>query len=267
MFRKTILTLATTGAAAATLALTSAASASMIIGDPPTPEMAGVQLTGAQFAGIHQTFYIRQAAQYAGSVSGYGHSIVLWGGGKVYVFGLSNTTTPGPFSPAVAVFDATTHALICATANSTCPDVPASWTSGTANIPAGHTARESGFYSKNAGAIHFTLADNTTGTSTTFSYQVAAPGVKVSFTQARAGTEFGSDPWSAPASFTHPATTTKVASYTSVGWVNYLGRNHPLTAGGQYWHTALLSMTGTGSVTEASAALTSPSSFTTSLQP
>lgn len=254
-------------ATAGTLGLSALAAPAGASTDPATAEMAGVQLTNAQFAGVHQTFYVRQAAQYAGSVGGYGHSIVLWGGGKVYVFGLSDTTTSSPFSPAVAVFNATTHALICATASSTCPDVPASWTSGTANVPAGHTARESDFYSRNAGALHFTLADNTAGTSSTFSYQVAAPGVKVSFTQARLGTEFGNDPWSPPGSFTHPATRTKVASYTSVGWVNYLGKNHPLTAAGQYWHTSLLSMTGSGSVVEADAVLNGSSGFSTYLEP
>ena len=41
-------------------------------------------------------------------------------------------------------------------------------------------------------------------------------GTVESFTQARVGTEFGSDPRTAPASFTHPAAWTKIAAYHGV---------------------------------------------------
>jgi hypothetical protein len=44
----------------------------------------------------------------------------------------------------------------------------------------------------------------------------AAGSSESSFTQARVGTEFGPDPWTAPPSFTHPAAWTKIAAYTGV---------------------------------------------------
>lgn len=259
--KKILYTIAAAMAIGGTVLATTAATAS-IIGDPATPEQAGYQLTGAQFAGIHGTVYLRNATQYAASVGGLGQSVQLWGGGKVYVLGLSNSTTSGPYSPAVAVFDATTHALICATANSTCPDVPASWLSGAANVPTGHTARLSAYYDHADGTIKFTVADVTAGTAHSFVYDA---GLAISFTQARIGTEFGSDPWTAP-TFHAPATQEKTAAFTSAGIVNYKGRSYPLTG---YWTTAALSMTGAGSVTEADAGPLSAggAAFSTFLEP
>ena len=205
-----------------------------------TKEQAGYQVTGAQFAGIHGTVYLRNASQYAGSIAGLGQSVQLWGGGKVYVFGISNSTVSGPWSPAFAVFDSTTHALLCSTANATCPDVPASWTSGTANVATGQYIRISAFYSKATGQINVTVAPASSGLTTSYSYHA---GTGISFKEARIGTEFGADPWSAPA-FTAPASRLKTASFASAGIVNYLGKSHPLTG---YWLTSPLAMTGSGS--------------------
>jgi hypothetical protein len=66
----------------------------------------------------------------------------FWGGGNVYVLGVSDSTTASPYSPAVAVFNNSTHALVCATSNNTCAGTPASWTSGAVSYPVGHSVQE-----------------------------------------------------------------------------------------------------------------------------
>lgn len=248
--------------ALAAVALTAGTASALTGPTVPTKEEAGYQVTGAQFAGIHGTVYLRNAAQYSASVAGLGQSVQLWGGGKVFVLGVSNGTVSGPYSPAVAVFNSTTHALICSTANATCPDVPASWTSGAANVPTGHYVRISAFYTTATGVILFTVADTTAGTATSYSYDA---GTGISFKQARLGSEYGNDPWSAPP-FTAPAGQQKVAAFTSAGITNYLGKSFSLTG---YWTTSPLAMTGAGSVVEADAGPpdVTGSSFNTYLEP
>lgn len=212
--------------------------------DPATAEEAGYQLTNAQFSAAHATVYLRQASQYSGSVAGLGQSIQFWGGGNVYVLGVSDSTTTSPWSPAVAIFDASSHALVCSTSGSTpCPGTPQSWLNGL-SYPAGHTVTLKAVYDKALGVLHFTVRDETAGTATTFTRD-AGTGIK--FDQVRIGTEFGNDPWSAP-SFTAPTNPLKTAAFTNAGVTNYKGKSFDLS---DYFTTKQLTMTGAGSVVQA----------------
>ena len=239
-------------AAAAALALAvpvglAATAASAATGSTiPTKEEAGYQFTGAQFRYAQASVYLRNASQYSASVGGLGQSIQFWGGGKVYVLGVSNTTTASPYSPNVAVFNNTTHALICAASLSNCPDQSGGF--GSASYPNGHTVRESVFYNTSTGALSFTVADVTSSMAFTSNTYTINIGTGVSFKQVRIGTEFGNDPWSPPATFTAPAAKTKLAVFSDGRLTNYKG-NHFGFSG--YFTTSPLIMTGSGSVTEA----------------
>jgi hypothetical protein len=59
--------------------------------------------------------------------------------------------------------------------------------------------------------------------------------------QARVGTEFGSDPWTAPSSYTPPANFTKVAAYSNVTLTSYSG--HTATLWSWWVHHKLLANT------------------------
>ena len=91
-------------------------------------------------------------------------------------------------------------------------------------------------------------------------------GTGVSFRTARVVSEFGNDPWSPPSSFTHPASAQKLAAWSSGNLTNYNGKHFGYDG---YFTRSLLTMTGPGSVPEASAsALNSThNGFATSLLP
>ena len=134
--------------------------------------------------------YLRNASQYSASVGGLGQSVQFWGGGDVYVLGVSDTTTTSPYSPAVAVFNNSTHALVCATANNTArahrPRGPA-----VGQLPLGHSVQEEIFYNTGNGDLTFTVNDLTAKTSSGFTMNI---GTGVSFKEVRIGTEFGDTP-------------------------------------------------------------------------
>jgi hypothetical protein len=241
--------LAALTAAAVALALPAglmAATASAATGKvTPTKEEAGYQFTGAQFRYAQATVYLRNASQYSAYVGGLGQSVQFWGGGDVYVLGVSDTTSSSPYSPAVAVFNNSTHALVCATANNTCAGTPSSWTSGSVSYPPGRSVQEKIFYNTGNGDLTFTVNDLTAKTSSGFTMNI---GTGVSFKEVRIGTEFGDDPWTPPSSFTAPAAQTKVAAFSGGRLTNYKGTRYGLSG---YFTTSPLIMTGAGSVVEA----------------
>jgi hypothetical protein len=242
-----------------TAATASAATGKVI----PTKEEAGYQFTGAQFRYAQASVYLRNASQYSAYVGGLGQSVQFWGGGNVYVLGVSDTTSTSPYSPAVAVFNNSTHALICATASNTCAGTPSSWTSGSVSYPSGRSVQEAIFYNTGNGDLTFTVTDLTAKTSSGFTMNI---GTGVSFKEVRIGTEFGDDPWTPPASFTAPAAATKLAAFSGGRLTNYKGTRYGFSG---YFTTSPLIMTGAGSVTEANAgALNSTADgFSTFLQP
>jgi hypothetical protein len=265
MFRLTRLAALTAAAVALALPVgLTAATASAATGKViPTKEEAGYQFTGAQFRYAQASVYLRNASQYSAYVGGLGQSVQFWGGGNVYVLGVSDTTSTSPYSPAVAVFNNSTHALVCATANNTCAGTPSSWTSGSVSYPSGRSVQEEIFYNTGNGNLTFTVNDLTAKTSSGFTMNI---GTGVSFKEVRVGTEFGDDPWTPPSSFTAPAAQTKLAAFSSGGLTNYKGTRYGFSG---YFTTSPLIMTGAGSVIEADAgALNSTADgFSTYLEP
>jgi hypothetical protein len=210
----------------------------------PTKEEAGYQFTGAQFRYAQASVYLRNASQYSASVGGLGQSVQFWGGGRVYVLGVSDTTTSSPWSPNVAVFNNSTHALVCAASLANCPDESGGF--GSTSYPVGHTVQEEIFYNQGNGDLTFTVNDLTAHTTSVFALNV---GTGVSFKEVRIGSEFGDTPWDAPA-FTAPASQTKVAAFSGGQLTNYKGTRLGFSG---YFTTSPLIMTGPGSVTEANA--------------
>jgi hypothetical protein len=248
MSRLTRLTALTAVAVALALpaGLMAAASASAATGKViPTKEEAGYQFTGAQFRYAQATVYLRNASQYSAYVGGLGQSVQFWGGGAVYVLGVSDTTSTSPYSPAVAVFNNSTHALVCATSNNTCAGTPSSWTSGSVSYPSGRSVQEEIFYNTGNGDLTFTVNDLAAKTSSGFTMNI---GTGVSFKEVRIGTEFGDDPWTPPSSFTAPGAKTKLAAFSGGRLTNYKGTRYGFSG---YFTTSPLIMTGAGSVTEA----------------
>jgi hypothetical protein len=238
----------TLAAAAAVLALPgvlAATTASAATGPvTPTKEEAGYQFTGAQFRYAQASVYLRNASQYSSSIGGLGQSVQFWGGGRVYVLGVSDTTSSSPWSPNVAVFNNSTHALICAASLANCPDQSGGF--GSTSYAIGHTITESVFYSQSTGSLTFRVDDVTAKTSNSYKVNV---GTGVSFKEVRIGTEFGNDPWSPPA-FTPPAAQVKLAAFSGGQLTNYKGTKFGFSG---YFTTSPLIMTGPGSVTEAKA--------------
>ena len=242
--------------AAATAALSlglATAGAALAVTPQPTKEEAGYNFAGggAHFRYAAASVYLRKASQYSASVGGLGQSVQLWGGGRVYVLGVSDTTTTSPWSPAVAVFNNSTHALVDT----------ASF--GTVSYPIGHTVQESIYYNTSTGDLSFTVQDITSSMAYTSNTVTLNVGTGVNFTQARIGTEFGDTPWSVPA-FTAPASQQKTATIFNGALTNYRGTRYGLTG---YWVNTPLIMTGAGSVTEAQPGAIVNNAFSTYLMP
>jgi hypothetical protein len=231
-----IVTTAVAAIAAIAASLTMAGMASASTGTPEiSPEEAGYSATGAQFQTVSASVFLRNPEQYATEVGGYGHSVQLWSSGLVMVLGVSDTTAAGSkaagFSPAVAVFDRGTHALLAASANGT---ITAQWcpaggscqpaTSG-GSFAVGVTVTERMHYNPSTGAASFKATDKA-GDRFTATYSA---GLGKSFKQARIGTEFSVDPWTAP-SYTPPANFTKIAVYNNARLVTYSGHVSTLSS-------------------------------------
>ncbi|HUY49114.1 MAG TPA: hypothetical protein VMV92_25915 [Streptosporangiaceae bacterium] len=229
-----------------------------------TVEQAGYAATGAQFQNVQTTVYLRNPAQYS-EIGSYGLSVQLWSASRLLVLGVSDTTTSSPFSPAVAVFNPATRALMCSTAGSgsqQCPGTPANWANGSVSYKAGHTVTLRAAYNKTLGTVHFVVRDVTAGTSSGFTYDV---GTGVSFNQARVGTEFGATPWSAP-SYKAPGAAAKLAAFTGSQLTSYSGHHASFES---WWTARAVVMTGPGSVIEAAptALANSGANFNVYLQP
>ncbi|MDR2984993.1 MAG: hypothetical protein LBV34_09145 [Nocardiopsaceae bacterium] len=191
-----------------------------------SPEQAGYTATGAQFRNVTATVFLRNPAQYASEVGSYGHSIQLWSPDLVLVLGVSSSTTStAGFTPAATVYNRSTHAVMAQTP-------------GTTTFPSGDTVTERMHYDLASGAVTFTASDRA-GRSFAATQMVAAG---ESFGQARIGTEFGTDPWTAPSSYTPPANFAKIAVYSSVRLTSYTGHNATLVS---WWvNHSLLANTG-----------------------
>src|SRR5215471_3441060 len=247
-----MVTAAIAGIVAIAASLTMAGMASASTGTPRiSPEESGYSATGARFKDVSASVYLRNPEQYAIVVAGYRHSVQLWSSGLVMVLGVSGTTAPGSaaagFSPAVAVFDRNTHALLASSTNGA---IPAQWrpAGGSSqpwtgdSFPTRTTVIERISYNPATGDANFTATD-TAGDRFTATYQA---GTGQSFNQARIGTEFGATPWTVPA-FTPPANWAKIAVYNDARLASYGG--HVATLESWWVNHALEANTGAQSDT------------------
>jgi hypothetical protein len=245
-------------AASALITLGAAAAAVLAVAVPAgastgpryaSVEQAGYAATGAQFGYLTASVYLRNPAQYAGLVGQYSHTIQLWSSGLVAVFGASASTSGSSYTPYVHIFDATSHQLLASNPNAIWCD---QGTCGPAigSFAAGDTLRFQVEYSD--GDLSFAVVDHAAGTLFTASPYTVGTGA--SFTQARVGTEFGSDPWTAPPSYTHPAAWTKIAVYTKVRLITYNGKSSSLAS--WFPHHKIFMAAITGSLIDVQAAPT-----------
>lgn len=193
-----------------------------------SPEQAGYVATGARFGIVESVPRLPNAANFAPELAGFGVSVQLWTRDRVVILGVSNSTTAGNYSAAVAVFNRTTHALICSTAASgaqKCPNVGARWTNGTVSFPPGHEVILRISYDRSTGRDHFFVIDEETGTALT--YGGYRPGTGQNYTQARMGAEFADNPWGT-FSYHTPGTETRLVTFRGSFLVTYSGSESSL---------------------------------------
>jgi hypothetical protein len=254
-----LITLSAAGAAVLAVAVPAGASTGPRYA---SVEQVGYAATGAQFKVVRAEVYLRNPAQYASEVGQYGQSVQLWSSGLVGVFSLSASTSGTSYIPHLKIYDAGSHQLVASDPNAQwCDENGENCHPATgAGFPAGETVLLVLAYDKQAGTLGVFgyLAD--TGTFTA-GYTA---GTGMSFTQARLGSEFGSDPWTAPPSFTHPAAWTKIAVYTSVELQTYNGKRSTLAS--WFPHHKIFMSAITGSLIDVRAAPTDLSAGGTSFQ-
>jgi hypothetical protein len=200
---------------------------------------------------VDTTVKLPDPTAFAGNVAGFGMSVQLWSKTRVLVLGVSNSTaTSGDYSAAVAVYNRTTHALICSTASSAspCPHVPTGWTSGHISFPVGDTVELSIEYVRSIGVVFFDVFDHNVGII--LDYGGYAPGTGKDYIQARAGAEFSAvSPWDGSFSFTAPATETHLATFTDSLLVTYSGNVSGFSSSLFTRHKIVMTSTGTSSGT------------------
>jgi hypothetical protein len=185
-------------------------------------EQAGYVATGARFRRVQSTVRLPNAANFSSEVGGFGLSAQLWTRTRVVVVGVSNGTAPGNYSAAVAVYNRTTHGLICSTASGAqqCPNVPPGWTNGSVSFPPGDNVTLVVRYDRSTGRDHFTVSDETSGV--TLHYDGYVPGTGKNYVQARVGAEFADSPWG---TFTYsaPGVETFLATFRNSVLTTYSG--------------------------------------------
>jgi hypothetical protein len=227
-------------------------------------EQVGYAATGAQFALVRATIYLRSPAQYAGAVGRYSHSVQLWSSDLVMVLGASASTSGSTYTPYSKVFDPRSHQLLASNQDAEwCTPTP---TCGRTigSFPAGDTVT---FLLKYYLPDHliFIAQDITPGANNGMRFWADYTfSRRESFTQARVGTEFGPDPWTAPSSFTHPAASTKIAAYNNVRLATYSG--HYSTLASWFVHHKIFMAAITGSQIDVQAAPTDLTGGGTSFQ-
>jgi hypothetical protein len=243
-------------AASALIALGAAAAAVLALAVPAgastgsryySAEQVGYAATGAQFQVVRATVYLPKPTRYASAVGQYSHSVQLWSSGLVGIVGVSANTSGSDYTPYAKVFDASSHQLLASNPDggwcgSTC--VPAMGT-----FPAGDTVVLRLTYFPKTGYLNFLADDHAHHLHADYTTALG-----VSFTQARVGTEFGSDPWTAPPSFTHPAAWTKIAAYRAAMVQTYSGKFSTLAS--WFVHQKVFMASTTGSLIDVEAAPT-----------
>jgi hypothetical protein len=221
--RKFLIPLAALLTAAAAALLPTLASAST-----SSPGQAGYQVTGTSFVQVQGSLYLRAPGQYSAGLTGFGDSVSLWSGARVVQLGVSATTNPAsPYSPAVAVFSASTHALVAATGNGT---ITTAWwcpaggqcqpASQGGSFPAGDTVTLNLLYVGFFGNVEFTVAD---AAGNTFQGYYHVGGGRT-FGKAEVTSDFGDTPWDEAAYTAAPSAQMKVALWSGVKLQTASGR-------------------------------------------
>ena len=244
--RRTLASLTTAGTLIASLGALSLAtaggSAAAVRPATASPEQAGYVATGARFRYIQATFTLPDASQFASEVGAYGLSVQLWSGAKILVLGISTCTTvscaPGgspvkgePYNAAVAVFDRATGGTLDSNGNS-----PA--------MAPGDSVTLSAFYDRGAGIVTFTATDSTAGTSFTDTYRDPS----ATYQQARAGAEFGADPFHT-APYDAPADPVHLVKLRGIRVTDYSGQRGGFSSA--HWDHAKVNWTRNGKTTGA----------------
>jgi hypothetical protein len=226
-------------AAAAAVVLSLALPAGASTGSTEiSPEQAGFTATGAQFRAITASVYLRNPMQYSGQVSQYSHTVQLWSSDLVAVVGVTASTSGSSYTPYATIYDRSTHQVIASNPNAEeCGDDD-SCSPTIDPFPAGDSVSLTLTYYPGPGYLALEATDNVDEVS--FIDEPAyTVGKGISFTQARVGTEFGTDPWTAPSSYAPPAQYTKIAAYSDASLATYTGHistlwswwvHHPLLA-------------------------------------
>jgi hypothetical protein len=250
---KNIHRIAAIGAIGAGLALAAAAPAGAATGPTvASVQQAGFTATGAQFRYVQESFTLPNAAKFASEIGGFGLSVHLWSAHSVVVLGVSNSTTAGNFNAAAAVFNPVTQATVCSTAGSgtrLCAGTPTNWTDGSVSFAPGDFLTESIFYSQGAGTIEFTVIDQTSGQSLTYTRNA---GKGISWNQARVGAEFGCTPWAScgtgPVPYNAPSDPVTLASFSGIRLTTYSGHRAGVSS---WWTHSKIEWTRNGKTTGA----------------
>jgi hypothetical protein len=216
-------------------------------------EQVGYAATGAQFDVVRATVYLRNPAQYAGVVGQYSHSVQLWSSDLVMVLGVSASTSGSGYTPYAKIFDARSHQLLASNPAAEWCDPENNCSQTIGSFPAGDTVTFLLQYDLPGNHLILVARDITPGADNGMRFWAGTGfSTRESFTQARVGTEFGSGPWTAPSSFTHPAAWTRIATYSGVVLATYSG--HYSTLASWFVHHKIFMAAITGSLIDVEAA-------------
>jgi hypothetical protein len=209
MVKRGSLLLAVMSAAVIVMAGGAAASTG---GPAYSKEQAGYSVTGARFKEVEVNFRLPDAGRFAAETGQVGLSVQLWSKHLVVDLRLAACSDascqPGgkpadrEYRLAFTVYSRSTRAVLCSTAASSCPEVPASW--NRARYHSGRSVSLVLFFDPNADYFQASAPGQ--------DYFAYNPGASAVFNQSRIGVEFGATPW-AVTPMRVPAHRTAVATF------------------------------------------------------
>jgi hypothetical protein len=247
MIRRLAIALGAAGAAVTMLAGSAAASTG---GAYYAADQAGYTATGAHFKVVEVNAWLPDASRFSREIGRLGFSLEMLTPALVIdlsVYACTDSTCrPGGrpvtnrYRLAFKIYNRSTHALICSTANSTCPGVPRAWNN--ARLAPGRQAGLSLFYDHRNGALF-------AGAGRRYAYNNYPANAGMVVNQVRIGVELGSTPWSA-VRYRAPAREERLASFgVPVGppyeaeFATYKGQSSCLNS---WWTRHQVEMTSNG---------------------
>lgn len=213
MIRRLVVALTAAGVSAAAAAAMMTGSAAASTGPAYySSDQAGYAATGAYFREIEVNAWLPDASRFSREIGRLGFLLEMRTPALVIdlsVYACTDSTCQpgGPpvtnrYRLAFKVYNRSTHAVICSTANSTCPAVPRAWNN--ARLAPGHRVGLSLFYDNQHGGLFAGAGGYSYGN------YPADKGIVVN--QARIGVELGSSPWS-DVPFRAPSSEMRLASF------------------------------------------------------